>query len=240
MQDWVKDLQYIIMPAHKAAKGYEEQYELAYKCWRAAWEKFRNEVGVSQKLNADGFRVSDEIGALFYQGKCVGLHCFTYGSWTEGPYKDLSYFNGWTEAALEKFQKFSPQNSLICSQFTVHPDFTGKNHIVRWKEINFLFIFMRYQHSMADIMCGHLNMTRKVQDAAGEGFGATVLEPLVQFNYFGDIQDSQLVAYEKDNFEKIKDKKNIHDLCDDLWSRVVHVSEFPVINNNIIPLKKAA
>lgn len=240
MFDWINDVEYIIMPSKKPVKGYEKQYELAYQCWRAAWEKFRQEVKVSQKLNSDGFRVTDEIGALFYKGKCVGIHCFTYGSWEAGPFKDLAYFNGWSELALARLKKFSFTNSLICSQFTVHPEFTGKDQITRWKEINFLFIFMRYQHSMADIMCGHLNMTRKVQEAAGEAFGATVLDPLVKFDYFGDIQDSQLVAYEKHRFDEIKKEKGIEALCDALWKNVTHLTEFPVTQPNIIPFKKVA
>lgn len=240
MQDWIKDVEYILMPSKGPVKGFERQYELAYECWRSAWEKFRSELGITQKLNADGFRVTDEIGAIFYQGKCVGVHCFTYGSWVSGPFKDLAYFNGWTDLALHKLKKLSPANSLICSQFTVHPEFTGRNQIVRWKEINFIYIFMRYQNSSADVMCGHLNMTRKVQEAAGESFGATVLEPLVHFDYSGTSLESQLVVYEKEKFEEIKDKKEIRPLCDNLWSRLIHLSEYPVIKSNILTFKKAA
>lgn len=240
MENWIKDLDYYLMPSRRAVKGHEEPYLLAYQCWRLAWEKYRSELGIQDKLNADPFRVTDEIGALFYKGRCVGLHCFTYGSWLNGPFADLGYFNGWTPEAIAKLKSFSPENSLICSQFTVHPDFTGKNHIVRWKEINFLFIFMRYQHSIADIMCGHLNTLRKVEEAAGEAFGATVLDPHVVFNYAGLMVPSQLVAYEKHKFDQIKQQKNITGLCGDLWGRLKHLSEHPVTDNNIIPLKKAA
>lgn len=240
MFDWVNDVDYIIMPSQRALKGYEEHFDLAYQCWRDAWEKFRAEIGVEEKLLCDAIRATDEIGAIFYKGKCVGIHCFTYGSWNHGMFKDLGYFQGWTDIALQKLKKYSRDNSMICSQFTVNPEFTGKNQIVRWKEINFLYIFMRYQHSMADIMCGHLNMTRKVQDAAGEGFGATVLDPYVPFDYYGVELGSQLVAYEKDKFEGVKDQKNLKELCEALWGRLTHLSQFPVIEQRSIPLRKVA
>jgi hypothetical protein len=83
-------------------------------------------------------------------------------------------------------------------------------------------------------MCGHLNMTRKVQEVAGENFGATILDPYVPFNYYGIELGSQLVAYEKHNFEKIKDKKGLHLLCQKLWKNTIHLSSFPVTQPEIL------
>jgi hypothetical protein len=229
MKSWIDDVDYYILPSQSAPKGYETLYDQSYECWRYAWEKFRNEVGINEKLHCDALRATDEIGTIFYKGECVGIHGFTFGSWERGMYKDLAYFHGWTDIALQKLKKYSLKNSLICSQFTINPIFSGKQQIVRWKEINFLYILLRYQHSEADIMCGHLNMTRKVQDAAGEGFGATILDPFVSFDYYGVRLDSQLVAYEKERLELIKDEKKINQLCEDLWKRMKNLSRFPVI-----------
>ena len=227
---WIQDVRYIILNAHGKNPGFEMEYAKAYECWRLAWTKFRNEVGVTDKLNSDGFRLADEIGAIFYGEDCVAIHCFTYGNWENGPYQDLSCFNGWTEKALNTFKNFSQTNSLVCTQFAVHPNYTGKNQITHWKEINSLYIFTRFQCSKADIMCAHINLTRKMQDVVGESFGGTVLEPLIKFNYYGDIQDSQLVAYKKENFDKVKKEKDIEFLCAQLWSKCLHVSDFPVLN----------
>jgi len=239
MERWIQDLKYVLMPAGGPVPGHENEYEAAYKCWRDAWVKFRMEIGVKEKLHSDGFVVADEIGALFYQGECVGLSAFTYGTLNKGPMPDLSWFQGWTPEALEGLRKIS-SNAMIGSQFTVGPKFTGKNHIVRWKEIIFLYTFMRFESSKADVMAGHLNLTRKVDEACGEEFGATILDRNHPFNYYGVELAAQLVAYQKENVSLMKEKKNITSMCDDLWSKLIHISEYPVNVNNTIPFKKAA
>jgi hypothetical protein len=228
MQEWINDITYLLMPARHPVPGHEEHYYKTYHCWRAAWEKYRQEVGITAPLNSDGFVQADEIGALFYKDKCVGLSAFTYGNLQKGPTAHLSWFNGWNEFSFKRLMKIS-SNAMIGSQFTVSPEFTGKNQIVRWKEIVFLFTFMRFEASIAEVMAGQLNLLRKVEDACGESFGATVLDPKTHFNYGGKDLPIQLVAYQKENIQFMKDNKNVHELCEQLWAKLIHISDYPVI-----------
>ena len=194
---------------------------------KSAWEKFRREIGVKEPLRSDGFVQPDEIGVLFHKGECVGLSAFTYGNLKKGPTEDLSWFNGWTQFAKEQLSAIST-NIMIGSQFTVSPKFTGKDQIVRWKEIVFLFTFMRFYHSSADVMAGHLNLTRKVNEACGEDYGATILDPCKTFNYYGVEIPAQLVAYKKEDILKMKNKLETFAPTDELWSHLIHLTEYPV------------
>lgn len=238
MNSWVNDLKYILMPSRHPHQKFESEYQAAYQGWKAAWEKFRAEIGVKEPLSSDGFVLPDETGALFYKGEFVGMSSFTYGNLAKGPMSNLSWFKGWTEEASLQLNAISA-NAMIGTQFTVSPQFTGKGHIVRWKEIIFLLGFMRFDNSIADVMAGHLNLTRKVDDACGESFGATILDPCKTFDYYGVEIPAQLVAYQKHNVAVMKQKANKDGLCDELWSKLIHVSEYPV-QNEILPFKKVA
>jgi hypothetical protein len=239
MEDWVKDCKYILMPARHPVKGFETEYAKAYATWRAAWQKYRSELGVKDKLWSDGFILTDEIGALFYKDECVGFSSFTFGDLASGTMPDQAWFGSWDKQSFNQLKAISP-NAMICSQFTVNPKFAGKGHIVRWKEIVFLYTFMRFDNSLAGVMAGSLNLTRGMQNACGETFGATVLKDSHTFNYSGNEILAQLVAYERKNIQAMMERKNIVGLCDDLWSRLINLSDFPVHQNNIYPLKKAA
>jgi hypothetical protein len=238
MENWVKDLKYILMPTRQPIPGHEEEYYAAYKIWRQAWEKFRSEIGVKEPLAADGFALPDEMGVLFYKGECVGFSSFSHGDLHQGPLKDLGWFRAWTPEAIARLAEIST-NAIVCSQFTVNPKFTGKDHIVRWKEIVFLYTFMRFDNSDAGVMAGHLNLTRGMQNACGETFGATVLNPNHPFSYYGVQIPAQLVAYERHNIQAMKERKNIVGLCDDLWSRLIPLTNFSV-QKKVIPFKKVA
>lgn len=239
MQDWIDEVEFLLMPAKNPEKEIEQKYQQAYKVWRSSWEKFRKEIGVHEPLFSDGFIGADEVGAIFYQGNCVALACFTYGNLSENsPLKDYSWFKGWNEFALHKLKTISP-NIVIASQFTVGPDYTGKNQVTRWKEILSLYVLLRFENSIADVMAGHLNLTRKVNESCGEEFGATVLDPLYPFNYYGVELPAQLVAYEREKITKMKKTKDIDALCDALWSKLINFSSYPS-TRKVIPLKKKA
>lgn len=239
MEDWVKDLNYILMPARHPVKGFEKEYAQAYEAWKAAWGKFRSELGVTEPLSSDGFVQPDEIGALFYRGECVGFSSFTHGDLSKGTMPDCAWFKPWTQEAYAELRKISHEG-IICSQFTINPKFAGKGHVVRWKEIVFLYTFMRFDNSQAGVMAGCLNLTRGMQNACGETFGATVLNAEHSFNYGGHNIPAQLVAYERHNIQAMKERKNIVELCDDLWSKLTHISEFPAAKYSISPIRKAA
>ncbi|MGE3608235.1 MAG: hypothetical protein AB7I27_01510 [Bacteriovoracaceae bacterium] len=238
MHEWIKDLRYVLMSSRHPAKGYEEEYHAAYKTWRSAWEKFRAEIGVKDPLSSDGFIIPDEMGVLFYKNECVGFASFTHGNLAKGPIPDHSWFKAWTSDAYEKLKNISA-DAIICSQFTVDPKFTGRNQVVRWKEIVFLFNHLRFLNSDAGVMAGHLNLTRGMQNAGGEEWGATVLDPLHPFNYSGVPLNAQLVAYQRETVLAMIQRKEFGPLCEQLWSKLEHVSDFSV-TNNIIPIKKAA
>lgn len=237
MQSWVGDLKYILMPSKHPVRGYKKEYNEAYRIWRAAWEKYRTEVGITQKLTSDGFLLPDEIGVLFYQNECVGLSAFSYGE-MGGPLEDLGWFSGWPGDTINALRGIS-DNVVVCSQFTVNPKFAGKNQIVRWKDIISLYTLLRFEHSEADVMAGQLNLMRGMQNASGEDSGATVLHPEHIFHYCGLELPAQLVAYERHNIQTMKERKSIISLCDDLWTRLVHISDMPV-QTKVLPFKKVA
>lgn len=238
MESWVQDVEYVLMPSRYPVKDFESKYYAAYDVWRKAWEKFRGEINIEDFLSSDGFLLPHEMGVLFYKGECVGFSAFTHGSMKEGPLPHHSWWKAWTPEAISQLRSIS-EEVIICSQFTVSPAFAGKGHIVRWKEILFLYTFMRFEHSQAGVMAGHLNLTRGMQNACGESFGATVLNPCHPFNFYGVEINAQLVAYEKENIRLMQERKGIVGLCDELWSRLAHLSEFPA-TKNIINLKKSA
>lgn len=237
--DWINDVTYFLMPSRHPVKGYEKEYYAAYDVWKAAWQKFYDESGITEPLTADGFIIPDEMGVIFYKGECVGLASFTHGSLDIGTMKDHSWFQCWTPEALEKLRNISTE-CIICSQFTISPKFTGKNQIVRWKEILFLFNHLRFNNSNAGVMAGHLNLSRGMNNAGGADYGGTLLEGNHQFTYHGIHQYSQLVAYERSVIYQMIDRKNIEQMCDALWSRLVNLSEFPVQAPILTFTKKAA
>lgn len=239
MEDWMKDVKYVLMSSRRPVKGFEKEYQAAYQVWRAAWEKFRAEIGITEPLSSDGFLLAEEIGAVFYKGECIGLSGFTHGTLDDGPLADLGWFKSWTPDAFRDLSKISI-NAIVCSQFTVNPQFTGKGHIVRWKEIVSLYSLLRFETSDADVMAGHLNLSKGMNNASGETFGATVLNPCHAFKFHGAHQEGQLVAYEKKNVIAMKERRNISSLCDDLWTRLIHVSEFAVNESNVLPMRRAA
>lgn len=239
MENWVKEVKYILMPTRQPVKGFEQEYQAAYEVWRTAWEKYRNEIGIKEPLSSDGFCLPDEMGVLFYQGECVGFSSFQHGDLRSGPLGDLNWFKAWNSEAYGQLRTISSK-AIVCSQFTVNPKFTGKSHLVRWKEIVFLYTFMRFDTSDAGVMAGSLNLIRGMQNACGETFGGTILNPEHHFTYGGLTLPIQLVAYERKNIQLMKERKNIEGLCDDLWSRLIHLTDFSVNQNNVIPLKKVA
>lgn len=237
MQSWVNDLKYILMPARRPVRGYQKEYNEAYRVWRAAWEKYRSEVGITQKLTSDGFMLPDEIGVLFYQDKCIGLSAFSYGR-MGGPLEDLGWFNSWPADTIKTLRNIS-DDVVVCSQFTVNPEFAGKNQVVRWKDIISLYTLLRFENSDTDVMAGQLNLIRGMQNASGEDSGATVLNPEHVIHYSGLELPVQLVAYERLNIKKMMERKNIISLCDELWTKLDHISEFPV-QKKVLPFKKVA
>lgn len=227
MHEWIKELDYVLMPSRSPVSGHEGHYREAYRVWSEAWGKFRAEIGISEKLASDGFLIPHETGAIFYQGKCVALSAFTHGDLSGGPLPDHSWWNAWSPEAYAKLKALS-ENVIICSQFTVAPEFAGKNQIVRWKDILSLLSLMRFVNSEADVMAGHLNLTRGMQNACGEDNGATVLDPCRPFSFYGKMIDAQLVAYEREKVRSMFRRKELEDLCESLWDRLIHLSSHPV------------
>lgn len=238
MESWIKDCRYILMPARHPQQGFEKEYAMAYETWKRAWGKFREESGISGQLYSDGFVLPDEMGVLFYQSRCVGLSSFTYGNLNKGTMPDVSWFGSWDENSYKELSKLS-SDAIICSQFTVNPDFAGKGHITRWKDIVSLYTLIRFSHSRMGVMAGALNVTRGMQNASGEGAGAIVIKADHAFQLGNKELPAQLVAYTKKNIHAMIEKKNLSGLCHDLWEQMVHISEYPV-EDNVIEFNKAA
>lgn len=238
MESWIKDCRYILMPARHPHHGFEKEYALAYETWKRAWGKYREELGVSGPLFSDGFVLPDEMGVLFYQNRCVGFSSFTYGNLNDGTMPDVSWFGSWDKASFGELSKISSE-AIICSQFTINPDFAGKGQITRWKDIVSLYSLMRFINSRMGVMAGALNTARGMQNASGEVVGAIVLKSDHVFQLGNKESPAQLVAYTKENINAMIKNKNLSGLCDDLWKQLVHISEYP-IEDNVLELNKAA
>lgn len=228
MKDWLQDTRYIVMPSHHPTRGFEKEYAQAYQCWKTAWVKLCKDIGVKAPLYSDGLLMTDEIGVIFYKDECVGLSAFTYGNLLDSPIRDLSWFGDWTEADYQKLQAIS-ENNVICSQFSVSPFFCGKDQVVRWKEILALYTQLRFLQSGADVMAGHLNLTKGMQNGAGEEYGATVINPLHAHNFAGVDLSAQLVAYEKPILQQMIQKKGLTELTREMLMQVVHLSSFEMV-----------
>lgn len=238
MEDFIKDLKFVLIPARHPIKGYEDIYSEAYRVWRAAWEKFYKESNVPEPLSSDPFIIPDELGVLMYKNKCVGLAAYTHGDLRSGTLPDHSWFKPWTPEAFQQLKKLSA-DCIVCSQFTIAPEFAGRGHIVRWKEILFYYNHLRLINSTSGVMAGHLNLSRGMQNAGGEEFGGIVLNANHPFTFHGIHQVSQLVAYTRESIQQMVERKNISPMFNQLWSKLEHASEFPV-SPKIIPLKKVA
>lgn len=238
MESWVKDCRYILMPARHPVKGYEAEYKAAYDVWKRAWGKYREETGINSPLHSDGFVLPDEMGVLFHESNCIGFSSFTYGDLLAGPMPDMSWFGSWDQKSYHNLRSISP-DAIICSQFTVNPDFAGKGQIVRWKDIISLYTLIRFEHTQMGVMAGCLNLIRGMQNASGEDAGAIVLNKEHSFNYGGKELPAQLVAYKKENIRSMIERKQLRGLCQELWGQLVHISDFPV-EDNIIEFKKVA
>lgn len=225
MNDWLKDSVYIVMDCRHPTPGYEKEYKAAYECWKKAWTKFRADIGITEPLHSDGFLLCDEMGVIFYKGECVGLSGFSYGDLSDLTVQDNSWFSAWSSEAYAKLSAISDKNG-ISSQFTVSPDFAGKNQVVRWKEMLVLFGQMRFIYSDIDTLSGHLNLTKGMQNAAGEEFGATVIDPLHVHDFHGVPLNAQLIAYQKENLWKMIERKNLGELVTELTAKTIHISSF--------------
>ena len=237
--DWINDIRYIVMPANAPVKGYEEEYKKAYAAWKKAWEKFRSEMDVNgEKLHSDGFLVPQEMGVLFYKNECVGLCSFTKGNLSEGPVADHSWWKTWTPEALGKLKALST-DVMFCSQFTVNPDFAGKGHVVRWKDVMSLCILMRFLHTDLNVMVGILNLTRGMQNVGDQNHGGTVMDPKVQFSFFGKPVDAMLVAYERNVIVKMFIEKELTTFTNALWAKH-EMAIAPEVKREPKPLKLVA
>lgn len=225
MHDWLKDTVYIVMDCRHPNPQHEKAYQSAYQCWKKTWAKFHEDLGIKAPMTSDGFLLCDEIGALFYKGDCVGVSGYTYGKLTEETIKDCSWFGAWSDESYRKLQGIS-QNNVISSQFTIAPEFAGKNQVVRWKEILGLLIQMRFIYSDTEVLAGHLNLTKGMQNAGGEEFGGTIIDPLHSHDFHGVPLNAMLVAYQKENLWRMIEKKSLGELVQGLTHKTVHSSSF--------------
>jgi hypothetical protein len=238
MYEWLKDTEYLIMDSRHPNQKLTGEHLKAYQCWKKTWEKFYRDLGVSSSLHSDGFLLCDEIGAIFYKNECVGLTGFTYGSLLNDMIHDHSWFSEWSPESYAKLKAISEKNS-ISSQFTISPDFAGKNQIVRWKEILAICTQLRFIYSDAEVLAGHINLTKGMQNAAGEEFGATVINPNHVHDFQGVPLNAQLVAYQKDILWKMFENKKLLELTDLLTEKMVHQSSF-AFHKPVHKLKLAA
>ncbi len=223
----VNEIRYVLMPSKRPVPGYETFYAQMYECWFQSWLKFRRDSGLDPHLHSDALWLTDEVGAIFWRGRCVGLSCFTFMDLSQPWSQDYGWFEGWTPKAMEGLKSVST-NASVCSLFTVHPEFTGRQQVCRWKDVVSFYCMLRFMASDAGVMAGALNLSRKVDDACGEGIGATVLERAVPYPH-AENQDMMLVAYQKEKIWEAYCRAGTQEVAAGLWSRATYLGNRPLM-----------
>jgi hypothetical protein len=131
----------------------------AYACWRSVWETTLRELDNADRVFSDDFTRQDELGALFYADRCVGLTGYRWVDLSLPGYRDDSYFKVWPRTALETALG---HGSRICvgSNLTVLPQWRGALEGYSVKEILMTLAVRRFLASDADAMLGTMRNDR--------------------------------------------------------------------------------
>jgi hypothetical protein len=148
----------LVRPA--SASGVERwRLTEAYRCWKTVWSDTLRELDNATRVFSDDFTRQEELGALFFHERCVGLTGFRWVDLSLEHHRNDSYFKAWPEYALGAL---SAAGSRICvgSNLTVLPEWRGPSRGFSVKAVLMGLAVKRFLASSADSMAGTMRNDR--------------------------------------------------------------------------------
>lgn len=172
--------QYVTCPGNNPSPEFRQIYNQIYNCWEMLWNDAYREMKIEKALYSDVFTRQDLVGAVLYEGKCVGVSCFRWADSLTVDFSKDSYFSLWEEADLKEASKFGPR-IIVCSNLAVHPLARGGNLGVSMRELLTGMTTEVFRASTADAMAAHIRIDKKVNEACAM-WGAQLIRPSIHFS----------------------------------------------------------
>lgn len=184
----------------------------AYRCWRTVWGQTLKEVDGVAQVFGDDFTRQDEVGALFYQGSCIGLTAYRWVDLSLPQSQEDSYFKPWPASALEAVLS---EGTRICigSNLTVLSSWRGGAKGFTVKEILMILAVKRFLASDADTMVGTMRNDRGMNELVYR-LGAVPLRRKI--SYHGEEND--LVTFSRRAMAPMKPHPPAAALAARLWT----------------------
>lgn len=133
----------------------EDRYSvaLAYDLWKSVWSETLLELDGSERVHSDEFSRQDEIGALFYEGQCVGLTLHRWLDLDDPWALDDTYFVVWPGDAQRRVVTLGSR-VCICSNLTVAPAWRRSAGGFSTKEMLLALAVKRFLSTDAAAMLG--------------------------------------------------------------------------------------
>lgn len=215
----VRQLQYVLLPGRRPPKELSHYHEIAYQSWKEVWVEAYVELGERRKLHSDAFSRQDEVGALFFQDKCVALCFFNYVDLNQEFYLDDSYYGNWTDKAIQELTAHGSQ-VISCSNFTVHPSVRRNALGFSMKDLLMGLLTRRFLYSSRPAMTGAMRKDRSMHNCTIR-WGAKLVEEN-QPSGHGDLVD--LVAFFKEEVGQASNN-DLYWLAEKLWKERIESDE---------------
>lgn len=212
------DLKYVLLPAKYHSGFLENYYENAYNFWKSSWSKTFEDLKFDQKLYSDSFTRQDYVGALFCGQECIAVATFCEVTLTSPIFQDDSYFKIWNKQHLFRLAHIS-RKALICSYFTIHPDWRKSAQGVSLKDLKMGLQTKVLKYLKTPIMIAIVRNDRGI-DKLVYRFNAKTIEHNVT-SPFGDKVD--LIYFSNDDIG-IRDEK-ISELTNIIWNQSINIWE---------------
>jgi hypothetical protein len=131
----------------------------AYRCWNAVWSETLRELDDASHVFSDDFSRQHELGALFFDERCIGLTGFRWVDLDLEHHRNDSYFKAWPEHALRDLAA-AGSNICVGSNLTVLPEWRGQGPGFSVKAVLMRLAVKRFLASGANSMAGTMRNDR--------------------------------------------------------------------------------
>ncbi len=194
--------------------AYHRIYDLTFKAWHETWEKtYQEDFRSGKRLNSDTFTRQDEILSLFYRGECFALCIFSHINLDEEQTQLDSYFNCWSEEAIQKLATKGP-NVITCTQYTISKDFRRP----QWKVLITGMIGKYFLSSGRDAMSAITRVAKGI-DKLSYAQGGVQLATGLHYEAGAEKAEVDLVAFFPENVYPIFSKNPHAEIFEEIWNR---------------------
>jgi hypothetical protein len=192
----------------------------AYQCWRTTWAPVLRDLDVVNHLFSDEFTRQDEIGALTYRSRCIGLSAFRFVDLSLSTSLDDSYFRAWPREAIAAL---TAHGSKVCigSNLAILEPWRSAARGFSVKQLLMGLAVQRFLASSADSMAGMVRNDRGM-DRLVYGMGAAPLAHNVVIHGI----ESDLVGFFRGNLAARPSRKALSFLIEKLWRTAAHPERF--------------